>query len=506
MVKASLIPIACLAALCGDPKVAMAQSCANNSSLPAVSGDACEAAENTYVGTNWSCGLYGEDDSAPGVGVYGTSLYSVGVQGSTSTGIAVWGTVTGAGGYAVVGDANSGGQGGVEGAANTGYGVYGGSGSNDGVLGLSGAGATPTGIAGVVGGGVGSGVYGLYGASVNASGVYGQSNFGFSVGSASDAIYGDATNQTTGSKAGVKGESASPTGYGVVGQNDATSGNAVGVYGSSSYGYAIYGTSTSGWGVYGTSSRGNNAIWGSQTGTTTYANGVEGDSASPHGNGVYAYNSGGGRAVYGNSVGGDAVWGQTTTGHGVVGEASGTNGIGVYGQGGSGGWAGYFVGAVNATTGLEVAGTCRFGSCPSDRRLKQNIKPLTGALDNLLRLKGVTFDWRTPEDHGVNERGTQTGFIAQEVEQVFPAWVGQNDKGYKTLDIPERQMAALTVEAFRTVRAENEELRDRVKALENGTHPITAGMGTNGPWGVLAGMALGGALVLAGRRRSDGRS
>ena len=59
----------------------------------------------------------------------------------------------------------------------------------------------------------------------------------------------------------------------------------------------------------------------------------------------------------------------------------------------------------------------------SDRSLKENIRPMEGVLDKLLRLRGVNFEWKEPEQQG-NLTGTQMGLVAQEVEEVFPEWVG----------------------------------------------------------------------------------
>lgn len=79
---------------------------------------------------------------------------------------------------------------------------------------------------------------------------------------------------------------------------------------------------------------------------------------------------------------------------------------------------------------LTVNGVCRSTqssfATSSDARVKEHIAPLSGSLDRLMRLKPVTFDYikafqkcRSGLDH------TQTGFIAQEVQQVFPDMVTQ---------------------------------------------------------------------------------
>ena len=92
----------------------------------------------------------------------------------------------------------------------------------------------------------------------------------------------------------------------------------------------------------------------------------------------------------------------------------------------------------------------------SDRRLKKNIADLDGALDTLLALRGVTFEYIDPE--AINELpGTRTGFIAQEVETVIPDWVDEKPDGMKMLTV--RGFEALAVEALRELERENADLR-----------------------------------------------
>ena len=92
----------------------------------------------------------------------------------------------------------------------------------------------------------------------------------------------------------------------------------------------------------------------------------------------------------------------------------------------------------------------------------------------------------------------QTGFIAQEVEKAFPNWLGENKAGFKTLDIPQREMQALLVESIRTLKTENDELKTRVKALENdrsprpASHDLVTGAGL---------FVLAAAMVFAATRR-----
>ena len=89
----------------------------------------------------------------------------------------------------------------------------------------------------------------------------------------------------------------------------------------------------------------------------------------------------------------------------------------------------------------------------SDRRLKKDIEPLAGALDKVLHLRSVTYQYKEPAKVG-QFPGTQIGFIAQEVEEVFPEWITINADGYKTVNI--RGFESLTVQSLRELRAEKE--------------------------------------------------
>ncbi|RYZ98236.1 MAG: hypothetical protein EOP11_20960, partial [Proteobacteria bacterium] len=67
---------------------------------------------------------------------------------------------------------------------------------------------------------------------------------------------------------------------------------------------------------------------------------------------------------------------------------------------------------------LDVNGTLRgYGiTDSSDIRLKRDVKPLEDSLARLLKLRGVNYFWKDQE----KGKGEQIGFIAQEMEKVFP--------------------------------------------------------------------------------------
>ncbi len=110
----------------------------------------------------------------------------------------------------------------------------------------------------------------------------------------------------------------------------------------------------------------------------------------------------------------------------------------------------------------------------SDIRLKTNINTMTGALDNVLKLRGVTFNWKESSDNRLHY-----GFIAQEIEKVFPDLVGTDSNGFKTVNysgvIPVLTEAIKTQqEEIESLKSENEQLKStleqllkRVEALEN---------------------------------------
>ena len=97
----------------------------------------------------------------------------------------------------------------------------------------------------------------------------------------------------------------------------------------------------------------------------------------------------------------------------------------------------------------------------SDERFKRNIRTLSGALDSTLLLRGVRHDWRRDEFENRSFPETESiGFIAQEVEEVFPELVETESDGYKKVKYA--KVTALLVEAMRQqqeqIDAQSEEI------------------------------------------------
>lgn len=90
----------------------------------------------------------------------------------------------------------------------------------------------------------------------------------------------------------------------------------------------------------------------------------------------------------------------------------------------------------------------------SDARLKHDIEPLGGALDKLLALKGVTFEYNNDIPEGYGLPGRRTGFVAQQVETVFPDWISYDAQGFRL--VAPKGFEALTVEALRELQTRSE--------------------------------------------------
>lgn len=94
----------------------------------------------------------------------------------------------------------------------------------------------------------------------------------------------------------------------------------------------------------------------------------------------------------------------------------------------------------------------------SDITLKENIQPINNALDKVLQLNGVSFDWK--------ESGKSSlGVIAQEVEGVFPELVHTNEAtGLKSVEYG--NLVAPLIEAIKEQQKQIDELKKQVDELK----------------------------------------
>jgi len=103
----------------------------------------------------------------------------------------------------------------------------------------------------------------------------------------------------------------------------------------------------------------------------------------------------------------------------------------------------------------------------SDARLKHHVEPLDNALDHLLALRGVNYEY-LPSTSPLRRPGKHVGFIAQEVREVFPEWVGEGKDGY--LFVAPTGFEALTVEALRDLKAEQDVEVESLRAANQQMH------------------------------------
>jgi hypothetical protein len=153
---------------------------------------------------------------------------------------------------------------------------------------------------------------------------------------------------------------------------------------------------------------------------------------------------------------------QNSSGTGGFINFGGTTSFNVYVGGGSGG---NLEMTLTNTGTLTVAGDVIAYGSPSDIRLKEDIKPIRSALDTVMKLQGVTFNWKDKPD-AIDREGNpvelqkwknDVGFIAQDVQKVIPELVRENEDGM--LSMRHQGVAPILLEAIKELKAEIEELK-----------------------------------------------
>jgi hypothetical protein len=94
----------------------------------------------------------------------------------------------------------------------------------------------------------------------------------------------------------------------------------------------------------------------------------------------------------------------------------------------------------------------------SDARLKENIVDLPPQLANILALRPVEFDYKASKGH-------QIGFIAQEVQAIYPDLISENSEGYLNLSSLDKTTSRL-VKAIQELKALVDAQAARITALE----------------------------------------
>ena len=119
---------------------------------------------------------------------------------------------------------------------------------------------------------------------------------------------------------------------------------------------------------------------------------------------------------------------------------------------------------VNGAAGGSTAWTSS-----SDQRLKKNIQTIDGALNKVLQLRGVNYEWRDSKNH---EDGIQLGFIAQEAKLIIPEVVRGVETDSTFLNMQYAPITALLVEAVKEQQKLIEQQKVRIAELESKVNDI----------------------------------
>ncbi|MBL0869227.1 MAG: tail fiber domain-containing protein [Phycisphaerales bacterium] len=136
------------------------------------------------------------------------------------------------------------------------------------------------------------------------------------------------------------------------------------------------------------------------------------------------------------------------------------------------------IGTTSPSQRLTVAGNVLANNVavPSSGRFKHNVAPITDALDKLLKLEGVSFDWNPDFAKDRPGREHDIGFVAEEVAKVFPEVVFYDAEG-KVTGMDYSRLTAVAIQAIKQQQAkfeselakrdaENTELKARLDRLE----------------------------------------
>jgi hypothetical protein len=106
---------------------------------------------------------------------------------------------------------------------------------------------------------------------------------------------------------------------------------------------------------------------------------------------------------------------------------------------------------------LDVSGTIRATGdviAYSDARVKENIETLDGALDKVMKMRGVSYN-------KIGEQEKKVGVIAQEILEVLPEVVSQDETG--TYSVAYGNIVSVLIEAIKEQQKQIDELKSKLK-------------------------------------------
>lgn len=226
---------------------------------------------------------------------------------------------------------------------------------------------------------------------------------------------------------------------------------------------------------YGINSQANN---GTNTNVGVRGFGVVPTTSMSHNNGVEGVASGSGKinvGVFGfsrfdtnNANANIGVFGST---------ARDLTNIGIVGE-----FAGLFDGDVRVIGTTDINGALFVNGVQvlSDKRYKEDIVKLENTSDKIKQISGYSYNMRAEEFKEMNfSENAQIGLLAQEIKEVFPELVVENEAGYMTvnydgmvpvlLEVAKEQQTQLEAQASEMAKKEAEisDLNERLAKLEN---------------------------------------
>ena len=120
-------------------------------------------------------------------------------------------------------------------------------------------------------------------------------------------------------------------------------------------------------------------------------------------------------------------------------------------------------GALIVDGGVGIAKTLNVGEdivayASSDRRLKDNILPISNPLQKINSIGGYSFDWNVEKQHIY--KGKDYGVIAQEIEEILPELVDTRENGYKAVKYD--KLVSLLIEGIKELSTEVEQLKQQI--------------------------------------------
>ena len=109
---------------------------------------------------------------------------------------------------------------------------------------------------------------------------------------------------------------------------------------------------------------------------------------------------------------------------------------------------------------IRTSGSATAYDTSSDYRLKENVEPIQNGLQRLKQLNPVQFDWKV-------DGTTSEGFIAHEVQEIFPDAVGGEKDGEEMQGMDYGRITPLLVKAIQEQQAQIEILKTEIQELKD---------------------------------------